>query len=510
MPRYKTVATLLLACSTALAAGLYQERYRPQFHFSPAEHWTNDPCGLVYADGLYHLFFQQNPFGDVWGHMSWGHAVSPDLVHWKQRPLAIPEGKDAMIFTGSSVVDVIHSSGLCQASKTCIVSIYTGHTFKSESKPQRQFQNLAWSDDGTTWHKYAKNPVLDLNMANFRDPKVFWHAPAKQWVMVAVLPEERKARIFQTPDLKTWKAVSDFGPAGATGGDWECPDLYPLAVDGDPQKTKWVMKIGINPGHLFGGSGEQYFIGQFDGNKFINDNPASQTLWLDYGRDSYCALTFNNDPQPTPTMIGWMNNWLYAKETPTSPWRGSMTLPRSLELHALAEGVRLTQQPLSTLHELRGSQFTYEGRSVRDLNKQMHDWPHRSQTFELESEIQPGTAQKIEWKLLEGDGEYTLVGYDRAAAQLYVDRTHSGATAFNPDFPSRTSAPVKLRGTPFKLHIFVDLNSVEVFAQQGQWVMSNLVFPKLESDRLSLNVQGGDLGRIQVKMWELKSSWRKQ
>jgi fructan beta-fructosidase len=500
---------LFLTVLPAAGAGFYQERYRPQVHFSPVDHWTNDPCGLVYADGLYHLFFQQNPLGNEWGHMSWGHAVSPDLVHWTQRSLAIPESKDVMIFTGSSVVDVVHSSGLCQASKTCIVSIYTGHTFKTATTPQLQNQNLAYSEDGITWKKYAKNPVLDLHMANFRDPKVFWHAPTKQWIMVAVLPEERKARLFRSPNLKDWAAMSDFGPAGATAGEWECPDLYALPVDGDPQKTRWVMKIGINPGHVAGGSGEQYFIGQFDGKQFINDNPASQTLWLDYGRDSYCALTFNNDPMRAPTMIGWMNNWQYAKETPTAPWRGSMTLPRSLELHTLAEGVRLTQQPLSALQQLRQSSFGYRGKNIAELNRKLQDWPHRSQTFELDSEIEAGSAQKIEWKLLEGDGEYTLVGYDRATAELYVDRTHSGATDFNPKFPSRTVAPLKLGAGPLKLHILVDTHSVEVYAQQGQTVMSNLVFPKPTSSHLSLQAQGGYPGALQVNMWELKSAWRK-
>lgn len=506
----RVVPALLLLTSLVRGAALYDERYRPQVHFSPAEHWTNDPCGLVYADGVYHLFFQLNPFGDVWGHMSWGHAVSPDLVHWQQLPVAIPEGKDAMIFTGSSVVDQIHSSGLCQSSRTCIVSIYTGHVGKSAATAQRQNQNLASSEDGKTWRKYAGNPVLDLNMADFRDPKVFWYGPGKHWIMVAVLPGERKARIFSSPNLKKWTALSDFGPAGATGGDWECPDLYALPVDGDAAKMKWVMKIGINPGHLAGGSGEQYFIGNFDGKQFTNDNSPAQTLWLDYGRDSYCALTFNHDPAREPTMIGWMNNWLYARETPTAPWRGSMTLPRSLELHALAEGVRLTQHPVAALRTLRQDAFSFDGTDAAQLNAKLAAWPHRSPSFELEAEIQPGSARRIEWKVRQGAGEYTTVGYDAAAQELYVDRTHSGVVNFNPQFPSRTAAPLALHGKPLRVLIVGDRNSVEVFGQDGERVLSNLIFPQAGSTGISLAVDGGNAAGLRVRLWQLRSIWEKR
>ncbi|MGH9583817.1 MAG: glycoside hydrolase family 32 protein, partial [Bryobacteraceae bacterium] len=210
-----------------LAAGHYNERYRPQFHFSPRIDWTNDPCGLVYAFGHYQLFFQYNPFANVWGHMSWGHAISSDLVHWTQLPVAIPEDKKAAIFTGSSVFDRNNTSGLCSSRRRgCIVSIYTGYTPKTATPPERQTQNLAFSQDGRTWTKYSGNPVLDLGRSDTRDPKVFWYAPSRRWIMVIVFANEKKVSFFSSPNLTQWKHLSDFGPQGAATGVWECPDLY--------------------------------------------------------------------------------------------------------------------------------------------------------------------------------------------------------------------------------------------------------------------------------------------
>ena len=266
--------------------------------------------------------------------MSWGHAVSPDLLHWKELPVAIPEERDFMIFTGSTVVDRNNSSGFCQGGKPCLVAAYTAHRPGSlpedRKKPQHEAQHLAWSTDrARTFTQYSGNPVLDdKSLADFRDPKVLWHEASRRWVMVVAIPKERKVRFFTSTDLKEWSRTGEFGPAGAVGGDWECPELFELPVDARSSDTRWVLKVGINPGHITGGSGEQYFIGTFDGREFRNENPASTTLWTDYGRDCYCALTFNGLPRGnTATLIGWMNNWQYADKVPTSPWRGQMTLP---------------------------------------------------------------------------------------------------------------------------------------------------------------------------------------
>ena len=287
--------------------------------------------------------------------MSWGHAVSPDLLHWKHLPVALREEDGIMIFSGSVVVDPENTSGLCgrpRAGTSCLVAIYTGHGLG------KQTQNLAFSTDrGRTWTKYAGNPVLDLGLKDFRDPKVFWHEPTRRWVMVTVLADQHKVRFFGSPDLKRWEALSDFGPAGATGGVWECPDLFPLAVEGAAGESRWVLDVDINPGGPAGGSGGQYFVGHFDGRTFVNDNPPDTTLWVDYGKDFYATLSFSGIPARDGRRIwmGWMSNWLYANVEPTAPWRGVQSVPRVLSLTRRPEGIRLAQAPVAELRALRAT-----------------------------------------------------------------------------------------------------------------------------------------------------------
>jgi fructan beta-fructosidase len=498
----KYFATAFVAGGMVFAAEEYNQPYRPQFHFSPARNWTNDPCGLVYAFGLYHLFFQFNPEGDQWGHMSWGHATSADLVHWTERSVAIPEADGVMIFTGSSVVDASDTSGLC-AKPGCAVSIYTGHRPKSASTPQVQNQNLAFSNDGRRWTKYRDNPVLDIGKSDFRDPKVFWHAASRKWVMVVMLPRERKAQFYGSPDLKHWRHLSDFGPSGATGGDWECPDFYELPVDGNAGNTRWVLKVGLNPGHLAGGSGEQYFIGRFDGERFSNDNPPDRTLWVDYGRDCYCEFTFNNAPKPAA--LGWMNNWEYAGKVPTSPWRGQMTVPRTLSLRNTPQGIRLAQTPATELESLRESPFTFRGTDIKALNTKLNGRAAKSASYDLVATIRPGEVEQIVFKVLDA-----IVGYDARARQIYVDRTHAGDTSFGPRFPSRTAAPLALDNGVVKVRILADRSSIEVFADNGLVVLTNLVYPNSAPDAISVAVSGGALDGINLQLWNLRSSWAKQ
>lgn len=507
----KTSQILFLAAMGAvcLFAQRYQERYRPQFHFSPRMNWSNDPCGLVYAFGQYHLFFQHNPFANVWGHMSWGHAISSDLIHWAQLPVAIAEDNKAAIFTGSSVFDTHDTSRLCGSpARGCIVSIYTGDTPKTATEPERQTQNLAISQDGRTWTKYSGNPVLDLGRSDTRDPKVFWYAPAHRWILVIVFANEKRVGIFSSPNLRQWTHLSDFGPQGATAGVWECPDLYRLPVQGHPGETHWILKVGLNPARIPGGSGGQYFIGQFDGVRFRNDNPPGDIHWLDYGRDCYCALTFNSEPETaTPRMIGWMNNWQYAGSAPTSPWRGAMTLPRVLGLSEIGGSLALIQRPIGQLRSLRAESFAYHGASEADLNRDLEAWPHRSQTFEMQVSIRPGTAKRIVWNLLRGRNDQTLVGFDMTNQTVFVDRSHCAGAHFSKDFSSKTVAPLPIGRGPLLLHIFVDRSSVEVFAQGGEAVLTNLVFPKADSTGLSLSTSGGVLQSVDLKMWKLRSIW---
>jgi fructan beta-fructosidase len=434
----------------ALAAEVpkaWDQPFRPQFHFSPREHWTNDPNGLVYFEGEYHLFFQYNPFGDEWGHMSWAHAVSKDMLHWTELPVALKEENGVMIFTGSAVVDAQNSSGFCLNGKPCLVAVYTGYTPAKGSQPSLQTQNIAYSNDrGRTWTKYKGNPVLDLHMTDFRDPKVFWYEPSGRWIMAVSLPNDHKVRFYQSADLKKWSQLSDFGPAGAIGGQWECPEIFELPVTDRNNETRWVLKVGLNPGARLGGSGEQYFVGRFDGKQFTNENTASLTLWTDYGKDCYCALTFNGLPSGhEPVMLGWMDNWQYAAKLPTSPWRGQMTIPRRLWLQTTKDGIRLFQMPVTRLEELHEAHVERREASVQDVNRALaaaNIAPYH--TFELDAAINTRSAQQTGWRILRSDGTETVIGYDRRKASLFIDRTHSGTVAFSPDFPSRMEAPLNV------------------------------------------------------------------
>ena len=461
------LALLLVQSASLCTAQGWDQPFRPQYHFSPEKNWTNDPNGLVYFAGEYHLFFQYNPFGDEWGHMSWGHAVSADMLHWRQLPVALREENGVMIFTGSTVVDESNTSGFCQGGKACLVAVYTGHTPEANGRPALQTQNLAYSNDrGRTWTKFSGNPVLNLNMSDFRDPKVFWSAQGKHWVMAVSLPNDHKVRLYGSRDLKSWSVLSEFGPAGATGGQWECPELFPLKVEGRTEETRWVMKVGLNPGGRLGGSGEQYFVGRFDGARFVNDNPASQVMWTDYGKDCYCALTFNNLPQGhRPVMLGWMDNWQYASKLPTSPWRGQMTIPRELSLRQTSDGIRLYQMPIRELDTLLGQ---------KEAKPQTH-------SFRILAKLPPINADDSGWRILAGAGHYTTVGYIRSREVLYVDRTHSGLDRFSSDFPARIEAPLQAQGNTLDVQVLVDRSSIEVFAAGGAVASTNLIFPPVQA-----------------------------
>jgi fructan beta-fructosidase len=510
---------LLIAFAFVAAAGqdsassTYDEPYRPQYHFSPRQNWTNDPNGLVYFEGEYHLFFQYNPFGDQWGHMSWGHAVSQDLLHWHELPVALPEQNGIMIFTGSTVVDRSNTSGFCRNRKPCLVAVYTGHTPANGPHRALQTQNIAYSNDrGRTWTKYPGNPVLNLNLSDFRDPKVFWSEQTKRWVMLVSMPDDHKVRLYASANLKEWHQVSDFGPAGATSGQWECPELFQLPVNGKNDETRWVLKVGLNPGGLHGGSAEQYFIGRFNGTRFVNDNPPSLTLWTDYGKDCYCALTFNGLPEGrAPVMIGWMNNWQYAAALPTKPWRGQMTVPRRLSLRTTSDGIRMFQEPIDSLQRLREQPLALTDQSVDQVNRSLSSGQYgKGHTFELRSTLSLGTAQEAGWKLFADDGSSTIVGYNQRAQQLFVDRTHSGVMADRKDFSTRTRAPLSLSGNILRLDILVDRCSVEVFADSGRIAMTNLVFPQNGAQGIEVFSNGGQSGPISVELSRLRSVYSRK
>ncbi len=493
--------------ATAQVEATYTERYRPQYHFTPAVNWMNDPNGLVYFDGEYHLFYQYNPFGDTWGHMSWGHAVSRDLVHWEELPVALPEEDGVMIFSGSAVVDWHDTSGFGADGRPPLVAVYTGHHTTGE----RQDQRIAYSTDrGRTWTKYAGNPVLDRGLKDFRDPKVFWYEPDEKWVMVVALSTERKVQFYASDDLKAWSHLSDFGPAGAVEGIWECPDLFELRVDGDADHTRWVLQVDLNPGAVAGGSGGQYFIGHFDGEIFTTDTPVAgeHARWVDYGADFYAAQSWSDVPEADGKRlwIAWMNDWRYAGEIPTAPWRSAQSLPRRVTLRTLDGVVQLVQRPAHGPETLRRTQHRLAGVDVGEGTSVLQEI--EGQALELMAEFEAGEAGVFGLKVRTGHDEETIVGYDVAAEHVFVDRGRSGKVDFHPDFAARHAGPLPAENGRVRLHVFVDWSSVEVFAGNGRTVITDRIFPDPESRGVALFAEGGTARLVSLDVWQLASAVR--
>jgi len=648
--------------------GYYAEPFRPQFHFTPEKNWMNDPNGLVYYQGEYHLFYQYNPFGDTWGHMSWGHAVSPDLVHWRHLPLALPEADGVMIFSGSAVVDWNNTSGFGRDGRPPLVAIYAG----CRSSDGVQFVCVAHSNDrGRTWTKYPGNPVIDRHSKDFRDPKVQWHEATHRWIMTVSLSAEHKVCFYGSPNLRDWTLLSQFGPAGATAGVWECPDLFELPVAGTPER-RWVLAVNINPGSVAGGSGGQYFIGQFDGTRFTPDpdstpaptpelvpagrviadfegkhygdwkttgdafgpgpaqgrlgdqnpvdgylghglvnsyyhgdastgtltspeftitgsfinfligggsskatcmnllvngqvvrtasgadaerlawrswavgefknqpavlqmvddatggwghinvdqimladtpaRPATEAaLWFDYGKDFYAAISWSDVPKADGRRlwIGWMNNWQYGHDEPTSPWRSTMSIPREVGLRRTAEGIRLVQAPVREMELLRDRHYTFNGGTPAEANAWLAKHHLLSNQFEMIAGFEPERTGIEGVKVLKGGGEETVIGVDRDGGRVFVDRTHSGNVNFNPQFSGVQDAPLPQRDGAVKLHIFVDASSVEVFVNDGERVLTDLVYPAADSRGLEWfgPESGAKIGALDL--WTLKSIWK--
>jgi fructan beta-fructosidase len=482
----------------------YDQPFRPQVHFSPQHNWTNDPNGLVYFEGEYHLFYQYNPFGDTWGHMSWGHAVSRDLSHWEELPVAIPEYDGEMIFTGSVVVDEHNTSGLCTDNKACMVAIFTTHRNGDAKSPQRETQSIAASQDhGRTWKFYDGNPVLDLNLTDFRDPSVLWNRFTNQWLMIVSLPNEHKVSFYASSDLKHWTPTSSFGPVGETGGQWECPNLLEVPRT-DGHGSVWALKVGINPGSLQGGSGEQYFLGNFDGRVFTMNQDPSAHGWTDYGKDSYCAISYNHLPAgQLPTLIGWMNNWQYAEKLPTSPWRGQMTLPRTIEAIKDVGGTALVQKPIITPLRMP-HQKTVAG-SLRSGTRSMKLIADAAPA-ELQLAFMPGDADSYGVRVYSDSEHWTEIGFDDLHTRLYVDRAHSG-TQISANFPARTEAPF-VRGRSMDLHLVMDRSSIEVFGQNGTIAMTNLIFPTTDRGEIVFFRKGGTQSvLLNGTAWQLRSIW---
>ncbi|MCY9783234.1 glycoside hydrolase family 32 protein [Nocardiopsis sp. EMB25] len=674
-PRRRSRSTAALAVVTALATGAAltltaaapgsataDHPHRPQLHFTPAENWMNDPNGLVHHDGRYHLYFQYNPEGDQWGNMSWGHATSPDLIHWEQQPLAIPYTDQEHVFSGGVVFDEHNTSGLGTAQNPPLVAVYTSAHTDASDRPGIQAQSLAYSlDGGYTWERYEGNPVLDIGDPNFRDPKVFWYEEGGYWVMAAVVATDHVVHFYRSDDLLEWEFLSDFGPAHADGGIWEVPDLFELPVDGDPDDTRWVLIVNLNPGSVAGGSGAQYFVGDFDGTTFtpehlvdsgppegevfadfesgygdwevINDLdgtggdgpfgtvPAQGTLpgqqhvygyegehllnsfvggdaprghatspeftidrdhvnllvgggnhpntgqggdasvnlvvdgevvrtatgrdsehldwvswdvsdlvgrtarlrvnddatggwghilldhvvlsdhpqpgladydWLDWGRDYYAAVSYNDTPDGARITMAWMSNWQYAGALPTTPWRGQMALPRQLELETIDGRPRLVQNPVDQLQEVYEAPLYQRVRvPVGPGGHHLVD-PGPGQAHQVEVTLRPNGSDEIGLRVHDDGDQATVIGYDTEAGELFVDRTRAGNTGFHHAFPSRGAVPLPLEDGTLRLRVVVDTSSVEVFAADGRAALTHLAFPDPSATGVTLYTRGGN------------------
>ncbi|HEV7867365.1 MAG TPA: GH32 C-terminal domain-containing protein [Chthoniobacteraceae bacterium] len=665
---FKLIACLFLIVAAASAQEKYREPFRPQFHFTPERNWMNDPNGMVFFEGEWHLFYQYNPHGNKWGHMSWGHAVSRDLVHWEHLPLALAEEDGVMIFSGSAVVDWKNTSGFGKDGQPPLVAIYTGH------QPKRQDQRLAFSNDrGRTWTKFPGNPVLDIQKADFRDPKVAWHEATQRWIMTVALAAEQKIEFYSSSDLKSWKLTGEFGPAGATGGLWECPDLFPLAIEGESGPAKWVLIVNINPGGPAGGSACQYFVGDFDGSRFVADGPSAQraefipegkvfadfegadyggwkvegeafgaapargtlpnqqpvtgfrgaglvnsyrggdgpqgtltspdfeigarhisfqigggafagqtcvnllvdgkivrtatgdererlawkswevddlrgksarlqvvdhqsggwghinldqvifadeparsgadnVLWADFGADFYAAVSWSDVPKEDGRRVwlGWMSNWQYANEVPTTPWRSAMSIPRALSLRRMPDGLRLIQQPVVELQKLRApAPLRFAGGTFAEASEWLAAQKNLPPLLEVEIAL-AGVGEKAPFSLHlhTGPDEQTSIAYDATSQRLAVDRTRSGQSGFHRGFATKHEAPVRLVEGRLSLRLFLDTSSLEVFAQAGETTLTELIFPSSVSRHLSLETPGGAAPTVpSITIHALRSVW---
>lgn len=476
-----------------------REKYRPVYHHTPLYGWMNDPNGMFYKDGVWHLYYQWNPYGSKWQNMTWGHSSSKDLVNWEHQPVAIEANGLGAVFSGSSVVDTENTAGF---GKDAVVSLYT-------SADVSQIQSLAHSEDGgQTFEIYPGNPIITLE-SEARDPNMFWDDTNKRWVLSLAHALDHEMLFFTSPDLKNWTLQSAFGKGiGAQDGVWECPDLFKLKVDGTDQE-KWVLVCNINPGGPFGGSATQYFVGDFDGTTFKADTDANgsiPTRWMDYGKDHYATVSWSNAPDNRRTLIGWMSNWQYAAEVPTMQYRSANTLPREAGMFRGADGqIYMSSQPSPELAGLRDKETVkVNNRSISRKTRKFSLPASNDGVCEILLDFDSRKADSVDIKIANNAGEYVTLSYNPANHTLSFDRRHSGIVDFSQDFPAVTVAPTFENDKKVSLRIFIDKSSMEVFGNDGKFVMTNLVFPTTPYSTLSVSSKGGNAKIENLKIYSIK------
>jgi len=475
--------------------------HRPQIHFSPRANWMNDPNGMVFHNGIYHLFFQYYPESTVWGPMHWGHATSSDLVHWQEQPIALYPDSLGYIFSGSAVVDNSNTSGFGKDGKVPLVAIFTHHDPVGEKEKRIDYENqsIAYSlDNGKTWVKYAGNPVLkNPGINDFRDPKVMWYEPQKKWVMT--LATKDHITFYSSPDLKNWSKESEFGKEiGAHGGVWECPDLFSLDDQG---KKVWVLIVNLNPGGPNKGSATQYFLGDFDGKTFTASH--TDIRWIDYGPDDYAGITWSNTGD-RKIFLGWMSNWMYANVVPTKAWRSATTFPRELKLVHSGKDVWVASIPVKEISSIQQKNVVIQNMEFTntvDLSKRIGE-----NKLPCRLDIHFDDTRDFALVIANDAGEEVLVGYDQKQNQYFIDRSKSGKADFHKEFAARHVAPRISDKSRMSITLLIDVSSVELFADDGLTVMTSVFFPNKPYHKLLLHSTGN--ARInKLEYSGLKSIW---
>lgn len=463
------------------------EKYRPVFHHTPQYGWMNDPNGMFYHDGVYHLYYQFNPYGSMWGNMHWGHSSSRDLVNWEHHPVAIAPDQWGTIFSGSAVVDKNNTSGFGEGA---VVAMYTSCSLT-------QKQSIAYSlDGGLTFTKYEGNPVVQAPQ-ECRDPKVFWNDEAGCWNCVLVSPLEYEAWIYSSSDLKNWKKESEFGGHGNVSAIWECPDLFKVS-DPATGESKWVLLININPGGPAGGSATQYFVGDFDGKTFTCDTAPEVVNWLDYGKDHYATVSWSHAPEGRTMVIAWMSNWQYANQLPTRQFRSANSLARDLTLAKNADGsYRVCVLPSKEMEVMRAAKPVNASFSAGSKDRSVMI---PSSLCEIDMTFTAREGSRVTLRLSNELGEHADLVFD---GKTYTfDRSESGITDFSNDFAVPTVAPAS-DAKEQRVRLIVDLSSIEMFDGNGWWAMTNLVYPETPYNKVEVISENGTCKVKSLKIYSL-------
>lgn len=511
----KTESTIANSKTSEVLIDTEEALYRPNLHFTPKENWINDPNGMFFYNGYYHLYFQYHPEGNKWGPMHWGHAISTDMITWREQPIALYPDELGYIFSGSAVVDVNNTSGFGKEGQSPVVAIYTSHD-PQKAKNERidvETQSIAYSfDEGLTWNKYEVNPVIENpNLRDFRDPKVIWDVDNNQWVLT--LAAGQKTMFYTSNNLKEWNLASEFGDGlGNHEGVWECPDLFPMQVE-DSYEIKWVHIVSIGSGGPNGGSATQYFVGDFDGQNFIVDPEFAMAMnkehdfWVDFGKDNYAGVTWSNIPDSDGRrlFISWMSNWQYANEVPTEKWRGSMTIARELKL-TKEDTYRLKVLPVREAQNYRTVKFKDESVHVANSTKLIDSKKIDLTKSEVNLEISDVNGKSFSLILRNNKNEKLLFGYDASKKAFYIDRGQSGKVGFSEDFGDKTSwAPRISEEEKLTLKILLDKTSIELFFDEGRTVMTEIFFPSEPFNSLTIETENQDLMLDSIEIHELKN-----